>query len=206
MNTMASPWFDVPLTDYERHMTVLGQLPFLARVFGETVRRCGARSVLVAGCAGGNGFDAVDDSVQLIGVDLLPEYLADAALRYPRAKFIAADLTRDAILCEPVELVHAALVFEHCGLDGALETCKRLVTPGGWFSVVLQLPVEAAAVASTGVESIQTLKQCFRFIDRQELAAALDGFSFEFEEETEVGEKRFWQGVWRRQGTSTMGA
>lgn len=198
MITMASPWFDVPLPDYERHMTVLGQLQFLARVFGETVRRCGARSVLVAGCAGGNGFDAVDEPVRLIGVDLLPEYLADAARRYPRATLIAADLTCDAIACEPVELVHAALVFEHCGLDGALYNCKRLVAPGGWFSVVLQLPVAAAAVASTGVESIQTLKQCFRFIDKQQLAEGLDGFTLEFREETDVGEKRFWQGVWRR--------
>ncbi len=195
---MASPWFDVPLADYERHMTILGQLPFLAQVFGETVRRCDARSVLVAGCAGGNGFDAVEDSVRLIGVDLLPEYLEDAARRYRRAQFIAADLTRDAIACEPVELVHAALVFEHCGLDGALENCKRLVAPGGWLSVVLQLPVDAAAVASTGVESIQALKQCFRFIDKQELAGELEGFVLEFEEESVVGEKRFWQGVWRR--------
>lgn len=195
---MASPWFAVPLADYERHMTVLGQLPFLARVFGETVRRCGARSALVAGCAGGNGFDAFDESVQLIGVDLQPEYLVDAARRYPRARFIAADLTRDEIPCEPVELVHAALVFEHCGLNGALENCKRLVAPGGWFSVVLQLPVQAAAVAATGVESIQALKQCFRFIDRQELADGLGGFALEFEEETTVGEKRFWQGIWRR--------
>jgi len=81
MITMASPWFDVPLADYERHMTVLGQLPFLARVFGETVRRCGARSALVAGCAGGNGFDQVDESVHLTGVDLLPAYLEDAALK-----------------------------------------------------------------------------------------------------------------------------
>jgi hypothetical protein len=188
----------VPLEDYERHMAVLGQLPFLARVFGETVRRCGARSVLVAGCAGGNGFDAVESHVQLIGVDLLPAYLEDAARRYPLARFIAADLTRDTIPCEPVELVHAALVFEHCGLEGALENCKRLVASEGWFSVVLQLPVEAAAVASTGVESIQTLKQCFRFIDRQLLAEELEGFVLEFEEESGVGEKRFWQGVWRR--------
>jgi SAM-dependent methyltransferase len=195
---MASPWFDVPLEDYERHMAVLGQLPFLARVFGETVRRCGARSALVAGCAGGNGFDAVESHVRLIGVDLLPAYLEDAARRYPRAEFIAADLTRDTIPCEPVELVHAALVFEHCGLEGALENCKRLVAPGGWFSVVLQLPVEAAAVAATGVESIQTLKQCFRFIDRQLLAEELDGFVLEFEAESDVREKRFWQRVWRR--------
>ena len=198
MITMASPWFAVPLADYERHMTVLGQLPFLARVFGETVRQCGARSVLVAGCAGGNGFDQVNESVRLIGVDLLPEYLEDAARRYPRATFIAADLTRDAIPCDPVDLVHAALVFEHCGLEGALDNCKRLVAPGGWLSVVLQLPVEAAAVAATGVESIQTLKQCFRFIDREQLPDEMSGFAFEFEQETEVGEKLFWQAIWRR--------
>ncbi len=179
-------------------MTAVGQLQFLAELFGETVRWCRARSALVAGCAGGNGFDRVDESVELIGVDLLPEYLEDAARRYPHARFIAADLTREAISCEPVDLVHAALVFEHCGLKGALDNCKRLVAPGGRFSVVLQLPVEAAAVASTGVESVQTLKQCFRFIDRQQLEDGLDGFSLEFEAVSDVGEKRFWQGIWRR--------
>lgn len=154
--------------------------------------------MLVAGCAGGNGFDRVDESVRLVGVDLLEEYLEDAARRYPRATFIGADLTGDPIACEPVELVHAALVFEHCGLDGALANCTRLVAPGGRLSVVLQLPVEAAAVAATGVSSVQALKACFRFIDRSELEAGLEGFALEGEAEHAVGEKRFWHGVWKR--------
>jgi hypothetical protein len=43
---------------------------------------------------------------------------------------------------EPVQLVHAALVFEHAGVDDCLDNALSMIAPGGNLSVVLQMPAE----------------------------------------------------------------
>jgi threonine dehydrogenase-like Zn-dependent dehydrogenase len=122
--------------------------------------------------------------------------LAEVAARYPRAELYEQDITAGPVPCDPVDMVHAALVFEHTGLAGALDNSLRLVKPGGRLSVILQLPSEeAAAVTPTGVASIQTVAERFQFIDHAEVSA---GMALEAASLTTVGVKRFWHGVLRQ--------
>jgi len=54
-----SPWLDIPLADYEGHMSVpgVGQAEMLASQFAELLEKWSPASAAVIGCAGGNGFD-----------------------------------------------------------------------------------------------------------------------------------------------------
>jgi hypothetical protein len=54
---MRNPWLDIPLTDYEGHMSLpsVDQARFLADRFGELVERYTPKSIAIIGCAGGNG-------------------------------------------------------------------------------------------------------------------------------------------------------
>jgi len=99
------------------------------------------RSVAILGIAGGNGLERVDCTVtkKILGLDINVRYLDAVRQRYsalPSLELYCTDLAGEHLNLPPVELVHAALVFEHLGLGGCLENALSLVAPGGKLSVV----------------------------------------------------------------------
>jgi len=88
----------------------------------------------VLGIAGGNGLDHVDPNItkRVVGLDGNPLYLDEVRRRYA-GKYVLGlyrvDLAAEPVDMEPLQLVHAALVFEHAGNDLCL---------GGSLSTVLQ--------------------------------------------------------------------
>ena len=65
-----------------------------------------------------------------------------------------------------MDLVHAALIFEHAGLGRALDNAVALVAPLGTLCVVLQLPsATEPAVAPTSYASMQRVNEGFALID-----------------------------------------
>ena len=73
-----------------------------------------------------------------------------------------------------VDLVHAALFFEHAGLGRALDNAVSLVALDGKLSVVLQLPEgEQQRVTPTPYASMQTLGEGFSLIDPRTFASFL---------------------------------
>jgi hypothetical protein len=176
-----NPWLALPLEDYEGHMGPAGanQLGPLADLFGEALARLRPRSVAVLGIAGGNGLQHVDSTLttRVVGIDVNPGYLAATKDRFPDLRGLelrCADLTRDLLDLEPVSLVHAALVFEHAGMDRCLDNALSLVAEGGHLSVVLQLPSEAhAGVTPTAFTSMATLADDFTLIDPHQLRRVL---------------------------------
>jgi hypothetical protein len=59
---MLNPWLDVPLADYEGHMSVpeLQQLGALSDLFADALAFGRSTSVAILGVAGGNGLDRID--------------------------------------------------------------------------------------------------------------------------------------------------
>jgi SAM-dependent methyltransferase len=178
---MTSPWLSVPLEDYEAHMSSEGvqQLPALADLFKHSLERCMPESLAVLGLAGGNGLEHIDSIItkRIVGVDINRPYLDAVKRRFetiPGMEFCCCDLRCSDLHLDPVALVHAALIFEHTGLDRALDNAISLVAPGGKLSVVLQLPSENGhAVAGTGYVSMQRLEQDFALVDVNEFQRLL---------------------------------
>ena len=108
-----SPWLEIPLDDYERHMSLdtVRQAPMLADRFELLVERQRPASLALVGCAGGNGLDRIGPGrvTRVVAVDINPRYVEAAARRY-------ADRFER---------------FERC--------CRA----GGTLATVLQLPSEA---------------------------------------------------------------
>jgi len=204
-----NPWREIPLADYEAHMRseVVGQAAALSAMFGEVLKLRKPASVAVLGVAGGNGLEHIDSSItkRIVGVDLNPEYLAVVRERFGEMAGLelhAADLSQETLALAPVELVHAALVFEHAGVERCLENALGLVTPQGALSVVLQLPsTESQVVGGSGVVSITKLSAHFRFVDPERFTQALAGrglISIHEELRAVPGGKRLWLGVYAR--------
>jgi len=180
------------------------QLGALSDLFAEVMGRCRPLSIAVLGIAGGNGLDHIDSSItaRVVGLDLNPLYLEAVRQRYshlPGLELHFVGLSEQHVELEPVQLVHAALIFEHAGVDCCLDNAISMIVPGGNLSVVLQLPIESGqTVGATQFSSIQNLKSHFSLISPTWLRESLAGRGFRLIHQTTralPAGKGFWTGI-----------
>jgi hypothetical protein len=209
MKPVSNPWLAIPLTDYEQHMdsVEVQQLGILAELFAAAVIERKPNSIAILGIAGGNGLEHIKDhGTRIVGFDVNPRYLETVRERYPllsRLELHCIDLAETLVDVEPVELVHAALIFEHAGIDRCLENALSLVAPGGFLSVILQIPSETEqSVSPSRFSSIQSLSSHFSFVDPASLRRTLAGRQFRLRHDqwrSLPGGKRFWMGIFERE-------
>lgn len=206
---MPNPWLDIPLEDYEGHMGAEGvrQLETLSDFFARALEICRPESVAILGVAGGNGLEKIDCAVttRIVAVDINPRYLETVQQRFAAMsglELCRADLAAPPLSVAPVQLVHAALVFEHTGLERCLDNALSLVAPGGRFSVVLQTPSPTEqGVAATRFQSIQSLRDSFALIDISQFRGTLGekGFQLSHQEQRPLQSgKGLWLGIFAR--------
>ena len=206
---MSNPWLNIPLGEYEGHMksAEIQQLDVLSELFADALACCRPTSVAVLGVAGGNGLGHADSLgiTRIVGLDVNPTYLDEVRRRHADKRGLelhCVDLAEQVVDLEPVQMVHAALVFEHAGVDRCLENAMALVAPGGALSVVLQLPGEfdQGAVASR-FSSIQKPNSHFSWIDPEWLHETLAQHEFrpihQARRSLPAG-KGFWMGIFGR--------
>jgi hypothetical protein len=210
---VSNPWLTVPLSDYEQHMASpeVGQLRFLSDLFAECLASFRPRSVAILGIAGGNGLDRIDPRItqRILGFDVNPDYLDATRERYPRLQGLelhCLDLASEPVGAAPVDLVHAALVFEHAGTGRCLSTALSLVAAGGGFSAVLQLAGNAGQdVAATPFESVQGLHDYFSLVDPEWFQRTVEHRGFFLQRQVRCllpANKAFWMGLFERRSQS----
>lgn len=209
--TPDSPWTAIPLEDYEAHMASpsVGQLALLSDLFAEALTFATPESVAILGVAGGNGLERIDGShtTRIYGIDLNPAYLKAARRRFASLsglELVQEDLAATAVSHEPFDLVHAALIFEHAGLELCLENATRMTRVGGSLSIVLQLAAAQteSEISPSLVASIQLLKSSFRLIEPDRLRERLSQVQFKELRQWRrplPGGKAFWMGIFRRE-------
>jgi len=178
---MSKPWLELPLADYEGHMSLPGieQAQLLAAELESAVRLHRPKSVAVIGCAGGNGFDrlAAGRIERIVGIDVNPAYIDAARHRYaarlPQLELIVADIQRPIPDCGSVDLVYAALVLEYVATRPTFQTLRTLCAQGGKLIVVLQNANEALPeVSPSPFAALQALSSIIKIVDENELIAA----------------------------------
>jgi hypothetical protein len=208
---MSNPWLSVPLDDYEGHMSSAGvdQLRPLAELFKCALEHCRPASVAVLGVAGGNGLEQIDTAVtrRIVGLDINQHYLDQVERRLAGKlrglELHCRNLAEPSLGIPPVDLVHAALIFEHAGVGAAVDNALSLVNGTGKLSVVLQLPSTVAqGVAATSYATMQTLKKDFTLIDprafQDQLAAK--GFLLLAQQSKSIqAGKGLWLGIFERE-------
>jgi SAM-dependent methyltransferase len=148
MKAKNNPWLDIPIEDYEKHMTApsVMQLQMLDQLFEKVLDEFNPSSICVLGCTAGNGFQRLINRnlERVVGIDINPIYLAECRAWYiedvPNLELICADLNEFELAKPEFDLIHAALVFEYLDLNPALEKSYRWLKPGGILSVVIQVP------------------------------------------------------------------
>jgi len=174
----ANPWLAIALADYEGHMAMPGiaQAQMLSGILADTARRFAPRSIAVLGCAGGNGFEAIDPEVteRVVGVDVNAEYVAQAQARhggrFRSLELKVADIQTDALDFEPVDLMFAALVLEYVNVDAVIGRTRVLLAENGRLLTVLQMPCAASPkVTPSPFASLRALTDVMRLVAPEEL-------------------------------------
>jgi SAM-dependent methyltransferase len=175
---MRSPWLDIPLADYEGHMSLprIGQADMLAMQLAALLAEWAPVSAAVIGCAGGNGFDRVDVQVtrRVVGIDINPRYIQELAYRYgatiPGLELYVRDIQEPVDRIEPVDLIYAALVLEYVDPVPVLRNLKSLCRPNGILATVLQLPSDrAASISDSPFTSLQGLAPAMHLVSPEVL-------------------------------------
>ena len=206
---MKNPWLAIPLADYEGHMRSpqVQQADALSNLFAEAVGYCHPASVAILGITGGNELSRLDDQITLriVGLDVNPLYLDAVRQRYGHLQHLqlyCCDLTEQVLGIEPVDLVHAALVFEHAGVGQCLDNALSLMVEGGTLSVVLQLPSKSAYnVGISEYSTIQSLAPHFSLVDPCWFSNKLADRQFRLRHQTRLSVsagKELWMGIFGR--------
>src|ERR1700760_2212688 len=115
---MGRPWLEIPLADYEAHMALpaVWQAQMLAEELTSAVETYRPRSVAVVGCAGGNGFEALEAArlERVVGIDVNPAYVEAVRVRFgtriPQLELYCASV-EDILAVAAVDLIYAGLIF-----------------------------------------------------------------------------------------------
>lgn len=175
---MRNPWLDIPLADYEAHMSLptVGQSRLIARQLDALVRTYSPPSVAIIGCAGGNGFECLAGTsvTRVVGVDVNPDYIEEARRRFDGhtsgLELLVADIQSPGLLFEPVDLIYVALVLEYVDLQQAIGALQRHCKPDGILAVLSQLPHETLThVSPSPYTSLQLLSPIMQLVTREEL-------------------------------------
>jgi hypothetical protein len=170
---MRHPWLEIPISDYEAHMALpsVGQAQLLSAALQRTVSQFQPRSLAVFGVAGGNGLEFVERAMvhRVVALDFNPEYLALCSRRYAAsfARFepVLHDLSQGPPAMAPVECIFAGLVLEYLCVESFSRYLASLLTPGGHFATLLQLPSPTLPeVSPSPYASLTCLEPAFSFV------------------------------------------
>lgn len=191
--TEFNPWLQIPLEDYERHMShhLVGQAMLLNALTKKYLEEIKPETALFLGIAGGNGLEHINNQItkSVYGIDINPDYLHAASVRYkhaiPSLQLLNLDIVRhSASICQ-ADLIWVALVLEYTGIDKALAFSTNNMRKGGHLVVSIQSNNNKPSVSPTGIESIKKAGEIFSIVDPDELLskAAMAGYSLVRKEE-----------------------
>ena len=152
---MDNPWKEIPLSDYENHMSLesVSQLQAINAVMKEQFDMYPVSSAMVLGTAGGNGLEHIDRNKyqRVYGVDINPDYIKQASERHADLagvlEFFCLDLVYEAEKLPHAELMIANLVVEYLGYD-AFRNVVNEVRPD-YVSCVIQIDTDDSFVSES---------------------------------------------------------
>lgn len=173
----SSPWNEIPLEDYENHMShnSVGQLEILNFLTKKYLDKIKPKTCLFLGVAGGNGLEHIENSItqNVIGVDINQSYLDITKERYEQKisnlELINFDIATDTKVFCKADFIWAGLVLEYTGIDKSLEFAVSNLQTGGNLIVSIQSNNGVQSVSQSGIESVQKVGSIFQLVDSEVL-------------------------------------
>jgi hypothetical protein len=189
----SNPWFNIPLADYERHMShhLVGQSMLLNSLTKKYLDEIKPETVVFLGIAGGNGLEHIDKNItqSVYGIDFNQDYLDTTFIRYKHEiaslQLVNLDIVKTSDSICRADFVWAALILEYTGIGKVLEFCTNNIRKGGHLIISIQSNNNKQSVSPTGIESIKKVGKIFSIINPQRLLSktSVTGYRLIWKEE-----------------------
>lgn len=172
---MINPWLKISHSDYENHMSEIGQAQILNELIKINLDNYKPKSFALLGCSTGNGLEHIkkETTVNVYAVDINPNYL-----QLTRKKFenkienlilCNIDIQKDELVAANVDLFFIGLVFEYVEPEKALYKIIRTLNNNGILAVVIQKSKPTTFVSKTKYKSLEKLSQISKETDEKKL-------------------------------------
>ena len=175
--TDSNPWLEIPLDDYERHMShsLVGQSLLLNSLTKKYLDKIKPQIAIFLGIAGGNGLEHIDRNITRIvyGIDINQDYLDTVFKRYHHSieslQLLNLDIVKNSESIYKADFVWAALVLEYTGIDKAFEFSKNNIRKDGHLMVSIQSNNHRQSVSPTGIDSVKKAGEIFSIVNPEKL-------------------------------------
>lgn len=184
---MTNAWNKIPLEDYERHMQHkdVAQSQLLNRLTHKYLQKQHPVNALFLGVSGGNGLEHIDaiQTKSVYGIDVNKLYLEETQKRFgekiKQLVLINADISTSNESFLKADFVWAALIFEYVDIQRGFEFIANNTDESARLVITIQSNNGTNSVSQTGIESIQSVKEIFKIVDRDDLFANASRIGFE---------------------------
>jgi SAM-dependent methyltransferase len=189
---MNNPWLNISSSDYENHMTEIGQEQTLSRLTKYYLEKYQPATFALPGCSTGNGLEHVDPEIthEVFAVDINPEYLKITRERFQdkirNLNTFHLDIDREALPFGHVDLMIAGLILEYVEAKPALKKMVASLNQNGVLVLIIQKNKNTTAVSKTRYTSLETLSKVFREIDEAEIDETLRTLNLELLKREEI--------------------
>ena len=184
---MGNPWNDIPLSDYENHMSLdsVHQLQAMNSIMRDQFEAYPVDTAMVLGVAGGNGLDHVrtDKYKKVYGVDINCDYLKVVRERYSSLEGVLECLQIDLIneydKLPNSQLVIANLLIEYIGYEAFMKAMMRACPL--YISCVIQINTDEAAWVSDSpyLHAFDRLDEVHCQMEEQALVRAMEEIGYQ---------------------------
>lgn len=182
-----NPWLEIPLEDYERHMehASVAQAQLLNFLTKTYLAKYCPEKLLFLGVSGGNGLEHIDENraLDICGIDINELYIKKAtqrfANRFKSLRLEVADISVSEASYIKADFIWAALIFEFVGIEKGFEFIGRNSAQSAILAVTIQSNNGSSSISQSGVMSVHSVKDIFRFIDGSELCKKASDFGFD---------------------------
>ena len=172
---MINPWLKIPHSDYENHMSEIGQAQILNKLIKINLDNYKPKSFALLGCSTGNGLEHIkrETTIHVYAIDINPNYL-----QLTRKKFenkiknlilCNIDIRKDELVVANVDLFFIGLVFEYVEPKKALDKIIRTINNNGILAIVIQKSKPTTFVSKTKYKSLEKLAQISKETDEKKL-------------------------------------
>jgi len=128
---------------------------------------------------------------RVVGIDINPRYLEKArqgyAAKIPNLELYTADVQSGESICDAVDLIYAALIFEYVDIPAAMKTLRSLCKPTGLLATLIQMPHDSLSpVSPSPYTSLKRLESAMKLVSDEDLVGQARRAGFVLDESKAV--------------------
>ena len=167
---MNNPWLKISPSDYENHMTAVGQAQVLNKLVKDYLHKYRPKSFALLGCSTGNGLEHIgDETKDVYAIDINPEYLnmleKNFGQQINKLQILNLDIQKDALPFKNIELFFVGLVLEYVEIKETLHKIIKTLKHQANLVIVIQRNKNSAFVSDTKYKSLEKLTKISNEVD-----------------------------------------